>query len=80
MNYLVCPVSGSRGTLCGYQIRFEARRCETTRLLYCTTGVLLRRLQVDPMLDNITHVIVDEVSYHVGAVDTDNGVMNFVWH
>ena len=28
----------------GYQIRLESKRCEETRLLFCTTGVLLRRL------------------------------------
>lgn len=32
-----------------------------TRLLYCTTGVLLRRLEGDPELSGVTHVIVDEV-------------------
>ena len=42
-------------------IRFETKRCDTTRLLYCTTGVLLRKLQLDPLLSDITHVIVDEV-------------------
>jgi HrpA-like RNA helicase len=29
----------------GYQIRLEAKRSDATRLLFCTTGVLLRRLQ-----------------------------------
>lgn len=32
-----------------------------TRLLYCTTGVLLRRLEGDADLKGVTHVIVDEV-------------------
>lgn len=32
-----------------------------TRLLYCTTGVLLRRLEGDAELGGVTHVIVDEV-------------------
>ena len=53
---------GCIGSLCGYHIRFESRRSESTRLLYCTTGVLLRRLQSDPKLDGVTHVIVDEVN------------------
>jgi len=37
--------------------------CQTsaTRLLYCTTGVLLRRLESEADLKGITHVIVDEV-------------------
>lgn len=32
-----------------------------TRLLFCTTGVLLRRLEGDAQLSGVTHVIVDEV-------------------
>ena len=40
----------------------ESRASESTRLLYCTTGVLLRKLQEDGLLTNVSHVIVDEVS------------------
>lgn len=40
----------------------ESRTGEATRLLYCTTGVLLRKLQEDLLLSNVSHVIVDEVS------------------
>lgn len=32
------------GATVGYQIRLETKRCWSTRLLFCTTGVLLRRL------------------------------------
>ena len=32
------------GHTVGYQIRLEAKRSDHTRLLFCTTGVLLRRL------------------------------------
>ncbi|XP_064594320.1 ATP-dependent RNA helicase DHX29-like [Liolophura sinensis] len=52
---------GSPNSFCGYQIRFESKKCQTTRLTYCTTGVLLRQLQLDPLLSEVTHVIVDEV-------------------
>ena len=43
------------GKLVGYQIRLEARRTAETRLLFCTTGVVLRRLMDDPTLQGITH-------------------------
>lgn len=43
-----------------YQIRLESKRSKATRLLLCTTGILLRRLQVDPWLASISHVFVDE--------------------
>lgn len=49
------------GKLVGYQIRMEARRSSDTRLLFCTTGVILRRLIEDPELKGISHVLVDEV-------------------
>jgi HrpA-like RNA helicase len=45
----------------GYQIRLERRCSDKTRLLFCTTGILLRRLQVDPMLAGTSHVLLDEV-------------------
>ena len=32
-----------------------------TRLLFCTTGIVLRRLEGDPKLEGVTHVIIDEV-------------------
>uniref|UniRef100_A0A671WJV1 Putative ATP-dependent RNA helicase DHX57 n=1 Tax=Sparus aurata TaxID=8175 RepID=A0A671WJV1_SPAAU len=49
------------GNSVGYQIRLETVRTSATRLLYCTTGVLLRRLEGEADLTGVTHVIVDEV-------------------
>uniref|UniRef100_G3SQK4 Putative ATP-dependent RNA helicase DHX57 n=1 Tax=Loxodonta africana TaxID=9785 RepID=G3SQK4_LOXAF len=49
------------GLTVGYQIRLESVKSSATRLLYCTTGVLLRRLEGDTALQGITHIIVDEV-------------------
>jgi hypothetical protein len=49
------------GELVGYQIRMEAKRSARTKLLFCTTGIILRRLQEDRTLQGVTHVIVDEV-------------------
>lgn len=60
---------GSKTSLCGYQIRMENQSGEWTRLLYCTTGVLLRKLQHDKHLSSLTHVIVDEV--HERSVQSD---------
>ncbi|XP_057710392.1 putative ATP-dependent RNA helicase DHX57 [Corythoichthys intestinalis] len=51
----------SLGNSVGYQIRLKSVRSSATRLLYCTTGVLLRRLEADVDLQGVTHVIVDEV-------------------
>jgi ATP-dependent RNA helicase DHX36 len=49
------------GKLVGYQIRMEAKRSSETKLLFCTTGVILRRMIEDPELKGISHVLVDEV-------------------
>uniref|UniRef100_A0A8C4YW87 RNA helicase n=1 Tax=Gadus morhua TaxID=8049 RepID=A0A8C4YW87_GADMO len=49
------------GATVGYQIRLETVRSSATRLLYCTTGVLLRRLEGEADLPGVTHIIVDEV-------------------
>eukprot|EP00177_Eucheuma_denticulatum_P006762 GFKZ01012289.1.p1 GENE.GFKZ01012289.1~~GFKZ01012289.1.p1 ORF type:complete len:1366 (-),score=200.61 GFKZ01012289.1:915-5012(-) len=57
------------GHTVGYQVKLNAKRSTSTRLTFCTTGVLLRKLQGDPELDALTHVLVDEV--HERSVDTD---------
>ncbi|KAI1894656.1 hypothetical protein AGOR_G00118010, partial [Albula goreensis] len=49
------------GNSVGYQIRLETVRSPATRLMYCTTGVLLRRLEGEADLQGVTHIIVDEV-------------------
>ncbi|KAH9964169.1 P-loop containing nucleoside triphosphate hydrolase protein [Russula dissimulans] len=53
----------------GYVIRGESRRTNKTKLLFCTTGVLLRRLSSGDDLNSVTHVIVDEV--HERSVEGD---------
>ncbi|WVZ22928.1 hypothetical protein V8G54_001472 [Vigna mungo] len=49
------------GESVGYKVRLEGMKGRDTRLLFCTTGVLLRRLLVDRNLKGVTHVIVDEI-------------------
>ena len=53
----------------GYVVRGDVAVSERTRLLFCTTGVLLRQLQSEGAFDAITHVIVDEV--HERHLDSD---------
>lgn len=52
---------GGDGSLVGYQVRLDSARNERTKLLFCTTGILLRKLAGDKDLVDVTHVIVDEV-------------------
>ncbi|KAJ7783789.1 P-loop containing nucleoside triphosphate hydrolase protein [Mycena maculata] len=63
------------GKSVGYQVRFEAKLPEEHgAITFCTTGVFLKRLQSalshdGRSLDDVTHVVVDEV--HERDVDTD---------
>lgn len=45
----------------GYAIRGESEMTSRTKLLFCTTGVVLRRLSSGDKLGGVTHVVVDEV-------------------
>ncbi|KAL9952425.1 hypothetical protein ACROYT_G039680 [Oculina patagonica] len=49
------------GQSVGYQVRLENKQSAETRLLYCTTGILLRRLEGESSLPGVSHIIVDEV-------------------
>eukprot|EP00039_Didymoeca_costata_P011156 m.154343 g.154343 ORF g.154343 m.154343 type:complete len:1541 (-) comp15082_c0_seq1:2172-6794(-) len=59
----------SIGDVVGYSVRLQTKASNRTRLLFCTTGILLQRLQKDPLLQDISHVFVDEV--HERSVDSD---------
>ncbi|KAK4438352.1 DExH-box ATP-dependent RNA helicase DExH7, chloroplastic [Sesamum alatum] len=52
---------GSNDSLVGYQVRLDSARNERTKLLFCTTGILLRMISGNRDLADISHVIVDEV-------------------
>lgn len=49
------------GEVVGYSIHANRQTSRITRLTFCTTGILIRRLAVDPDLASVTHVIIDEV-------------------
>lgn len=53
----------------GYVVRGDSALCPRSRLVFCTTGVLLRQLQCDRALDCITHIVIDEV--HERHLDSD---------
>ena len=52
----------SVGEMIGYQIRLNSRQGPNTRLVYCTTGVLLRRLQEENFLAGVSHILIGKVS------------------
>ncbi|KAK3017016.1 hypothetical protein RJ639_006877 [Escallonia herrerae] len=49
------------GESVGYKVRLEGMKGKNTHLLFCTSGILLRRLLSDRNLNGITHVYVDEI-------------------
>ena len=56
----------------GYQVRFDTRLPSSRgSISFCTTGILLRQLQTAPddVMDNISHLIIDEV--HERALEVD---------
>lgn len=53
----------------GYQVRHEGRHSSQTRILFCTEGVFLRRLQDDPLLEGVSVVVFDE--FHERNIDSD---------
>jgi len=53
----------------GYQVRFEDRIGDRTRIAVVTEGVLLRRLQDDPFLQDVGVVIFDE--FHERNLNSD---------
>ncbi|KAJ3114595.1 hypothetical protein HDU96_001897 [Phlyctochytrium bullatum] len=68
------------GNTVGYQIRLENRISDATRINFCTTGILLRRLEdgsneavtgsaVGNGIDDVSHIVVDEV--HERSLDSD---------
>jgi hypothetical protein len=62
--------SGAVGSgLVGYQVRLDSRCSKRTKLVFCTTGVLLRRIQQPHFLKRVSHIVLDEV--HERGVETD---------
>src|SRR5437763_8956463 len=53
----------------GWQIRFERKFSDHTRLLVATEGILTARLQSDPLLSDFDVVILDE--FHERSIHAD---------
>lgn len=53
----------------GYSVRFDHRVSRQTRLVVATEGILIRRLQSDPAIEDISVVVLDE--FHERSIDAD---------
>ncbi|MCL4128290.1 UNVERIFIED_CONTAM: hypothetical protein GTU68_060897, partial [Idotea baltica] len=57
------------GSSVGFQIRFEKRKTDHTKIVFLTEGLLLRQIASDPMLLKYNVVILDEI--HERHLQTD---------
>ncbi|KAM5376829.1 hypothetical protein ACJZ2D_005316 [Fusarium nematophilum] len=60
---------GTNRSLVGYSIRLEANTSRETRLVYATTGIVMRMLESSNDLQEVTHLVLDEV--HERSIDSD---------
>ncbi|KAF5020191.1 hypothetical protein F66182_7796 [Fusarium sp. NRRL 66182] len=60
---------GTNRSLVGYSIRLEANTSRETRLVYATTGIVMRMLEGSNDLHEVTHLVLDEV--HERSIDSD---------
>ncbi|KAK0615208.1 P-loop containing nucleoside triphosphate hydrolase protein [Bombardia bombarda] len=60
---------GTLRSLVGYSIRLEANTSKETRLVFATTGIVMRMLEGSNDLRDITHLVLDEV--HERSIDSD---------
>ena len=52
---------GTSRSLVGYAIRLESQMTAQTRLIYATNGIVMRMLESARGLDEVTHLVLDEV-------------------
>ncbi|KAI3554166.1 helicase associated domain-containing protein [Colletotrichum abscissum] len=60
---------GTPRSLVGYSIRLEANTSRETRLVFATTGIVMRMLEGSNDLREVTHLVLDEV--HERSIDSD---------
>lgn len=60
---------GTSRSLVGYAIRLESQVTAQTRLVYATTGIVMRMLERSDDLADLTHLVLDEV--HERSIDSD---------
>lgn len=62
-------LASNPGDEAGYMVRGNTKATARTRLVFCTYGVLLRRLQDDPDLKSVDYIVLDEV--HERGMESD---------
>lgn len=57
------------GKTIGYHVRLNSNYTTNTKILYCTTGIMLKKLKDHEYLANLSYIIIDEV--HERQVEID---------
>lgn len=57
------------GSAVGFQIRFEKRKTEHTKIVFVTEGLLLKQISLDPVLLQYNVIVLDEI--HERHLQTD---------
>jgi ATP-dependent helicase HrpB len=57
------------GNTVGYSVRLDHQVGRNTRLIVATEGILIRRMQEDPAIEDVSVVILDE--FHERSLDSD---------
>jgi len=68
-RWMAKSIGEEAGDTVGYAIRFDTKRSEKTRIEVVTEGILTRRIQSDPGLENTAMVIFDE--FHERSIHAD---------
>jgi ATP-dependent helicase HrpB len=68
-RWMAATLNEQAGETIGYAIRFDAKKSDKTRIEVVTEGILTRRIQSDPGLDDTAIVIFDE--FHERSIHAD---------
>lgn len=71
-RYIATERGWTLGEEVGWHVRLERRFSSRTRVLLATEGILTARLQQDPLLSDITTVVLDE--FHERSLHADLGL------
>lgn len=74
-RYVAEQVGCRIGDEVGFQVRFEDHTTEGTRINFMTDGILLRKIQDDPLLQNYAAVMVDEAHERSLNIDFTLGLL-----
>lgn len=74
-RYVAENVGCRIGEKVGYQVRFEDHTTEGTRINFMTDGILLRKIQEDPLLRDYSAVMVDEAHERSLNIDFTLGLL-----